>query len=280
MRSVGINHSSAMLTGRHALGRATREVSTVLERLSTGKRVNRASDDPGAVSAIAELTAREKTLRAHIDSLDREQAYLAAREGAESVVGDLLIDLRGHVVAAANRGGLSAEELEGHQLAAESILRTINHLADTSTFNGQGLLDGLRTHQLGEYFVTVTGADGQPETVTHTLDSLLGSSSLNLVTGDLETAQKVVDAAASSVRTSRGAVGLRMQNIDSQRRTGLQELEAVSGERSRVEDADMALETSNFVRSQVMQRAALYTTQLAGQLMATTALGLLGSSRM
>ncbi len=186
-----------------------------------------------------------------------------------------MIDLQGHVVAAANRGGMSAEEIAAHQLEAESILKTIDHLQQTSEFNGRKLLDGFGTSDLGEYFMSVTGANGQPETVTLNLSSMMGPGGLNLATGDLETAQKVVKTATSFVSTSRAAIGNRMLEIDSQRRTGLKELEGVMGERSRVEDADYALETANLVRSRVMQEVSLFTTQLAGDIMAKTALALL-----
>lgn len=275
MRSVGIQHNSMSMVGRRQIDIATRGVNLAMERLSTGKRVNRASDDPSGVTTITELTARERTLRAEIDSADRESAYLAAREGAQSVVSDLLLDLQGQVVAAANRGAMSAEEIAARQLETESILKTIDHLQQTAEFNGNRLLQGFGTNDLGEYFVSVTGANGQPETITMNLASMMGGGALNLATGDLETAQKVVKAATSTVSTSRAAIGNRMLEIDSQRRTGLKELEGVMGERSRVEDADYALETSNLVRSRVMQDVALFTTQLAGELMAKTAMALL-----
>lgn len=275
MRSVGIQYNSMSMVGRRQIDIATRGVNLAMERLSTGKRVNRASDDPSGVTTITELTARERTLRAEIDSADRESAYLAARDGAQSVVSDLLLDLQGQVVAAANRGAMSAEEIAARQLETESILKTIDHLQQTAEFNGNRLLQGFGTNDLGEYFVSVTGANGQPETITMSLASMMGGGALNLATGDLETAQKVVKAATSTVSTSRAAIGNRMLEIDSQRRTGLKELEGVMGERSRVEDADYALETSNLVRSRVMQDVALFTTQLAGELMAKTAMALL-----
>lgn len=275
MRSVSIQHNSMSMVGRRQIDIATRGVNLAMERLSTGKRVNRASDDPSGVATITELTARERTLRAEIDNADRESAYLAAREGAQSVVSDLLLDLQGQVVAAANRGAMSAEEIAARQLETESILKTIDHLQQTAEFNGNRLLQGFGTNELGEYFVSVTGANGQPETITMSLASMMGGGALNLATGDLETAQKVVKAATSTVSTSRAAIGNRMLEIDSQRRTGLKELEGVMGERSRVEDADYALETSNLVRSRVMQDVALFTTQLAGELMAKTAMALL-----
>ncbi|GJQ29070.1 MAG: hypothetical protein HBSAPP03_09540 [Phycisphaerae bacterium] len=263
------------MVGRRQIDIATRSVNQAMERLATGKRVNRAADDPSGVAAITELTARERTLRAQIDHADRESAYLAARDGAQSVVSDLLIELQGHVVAAANRGGLSPEEIAAHQLEAESILKTIDHLSQAAEFNGRKLLDGLGTSTLGQHYVTVTGADGQPETITMTLAGMMGGGPLNLVTGNLETAQKVVKSATTAVSTSRSAIGNRMLEIDSQRRTGLKELEGVMGEKSRVEDADYAAETSNLVRARVLQDVALYTTQLAGELMAKTAMALL-----
>lgn len=275
MRFIGVQTNYLSLISRGALARATRESQTALEHLATGKRINRAADDPSGALAVADMKVQETKLRSHLDGIERESAFLGAKEGAHSVVADLLLELQGHVVAAANKDVMSEEELQARQEDVDSILDTINFLADTAEFKDTFLLEGSHAHQLGETFTSVTGADGDKEMVTRTLADLKAGGALDLLHGDMELAQKSVKSAISSVSGVRAGIGIRMKDLDSERRLSLSELEGLVSARSQIEDADFGQETANLVRAQVLEQAALFTTQLAGDLMAKTVLSLL-----
>lgn len=246
--------------GVRALAVATRDTNIHLERLATGKKLNRASDDPSGLIAVTDLASRQKSIETRRERIAFEQAYLGAVDGAKSVVADLLIDLKGTVLASANRDALTAEEQDALQIEADSILTTINSLSNTSTFNGQRLLDGVNTDTLN-------------------LSALFSGGTHNLSSANLEDAESFVAAALDSINTDRAAVGNRARELESTDRTLAVELEAITGVRASIEDADYAAETSALVRSQVLAQAASFVTRFTRDMKAQTVLTLLNSVR-
>lgn len=257
---VDLRIQSGVDQGVWALHRATRETSIHLERLSTGKKVNRASDDPAGMMVVTDIASRQKTIETRRNRIAFEQSYLGALDGAKSVVGDLLIDLRGSVLAGANKGGLTNEEQDAIQIEVDSILHTINGLSNTSEFNGQKLLGGLTTESLD-------------------LNGLFGGGANRISGGNLEEAASKVEAAISSVNSSRAAAGNQAKKLESEDRTLATELEAITGIRSSIEDADYAAEAAALVRSQMLEQAATYVTLFTRNLKAQTMMTLLGSVR-
>jgi flagellin len=149
------------------------------------------------------------------------------------------------------------------QIEANSIVQSINYVAQTSTFKGEQILSGFDAASLGQGTATRTLEDGTVETYTYSLADLQGGGALNLTAGDAEAAQAAVKAAADSVAASHGSIGAREQEIEAQQRALQSELENTSAARSQIEDADYAKETATLVRDQVLQQASLYASALA-----------------
>jgi flagellin len=256
---AGISLDAASLRGIFSLKRANRDVQTSLERLSTGKKLNRASDDPAGSIAADNMAGQIKSIEARIRSISQEDGYIGAREGGYSVVSDMLTELTGLIVTAANRDGLSDTEKKALQQQADGILKGINNAANTTTFKGQAILTELNTARLGSSRPVEGGgtlSDG------NSLASLGDGGTLNLIDGDLETAQKVVEAAASSVSTMRATFGAKMKANDSAVAALQEELANVSGARSAIVDTDYAEETAKLVRAQVQQEMSTFALQI------------------
>lgn len=246
--------------GVSAFRRATRETNIHLERLATGKKINRASDDPPGMVAVTEFAARQKSIETRRQRIAFEQTYIGALDGAKSVVGDLLIDLKGVVLAGANRGGLTSEERDALQIEADSILATINGLGNTSQFNGKRILDGINADTLN-------------------ISGIFSSGKYSLSGDHLDDAASFVDAAIDRIAGERTTAGNRARDLESEDRTLAVELEAITGARSSIEDTDYAAETAALVRSQVLSQAATYVTKFARDMKAQTVLTLLNSMR-
>jgi flagellin len=235
----------------------SRQLNATLERLATGKQINRAADNPAGLAAVNHKKADLAVMNKRIERLDFQDAYLGAREGAESVLSDLLLDLQSAVTRSANTGALTPAEKEGLQVEADSIIRAIDHLAQTTTFNGSQILAAFNSSNLG-----VSHAD--PDAPT-SLRDMLGSGELNLVSGDLEAAQAAVTSASEMITASRGAIGRQMQANESERRLLMSEIESTELARSHLEDADFAKETANLIREQTLQEASLFIMQFAAE---------------
>ncbi|GMV26103.1 MAG: hypothetical protein AMXMBFR58_21340 [Phycisphaerae bacterium] len=241
------------------------DLNRALERLATGKQLNRASDNPAGMVSAESISAELKKLESLVDRSTRELGYLSAKDGAYGAVGDLLVELEGLVVSAANRGAMSDEEIEALQLQADSIVATVNHLAGTQEFNGQKLLDEAHAYQLGHVTVVSQNEDGSTTSRKATLADIANGGSLNLRTGDLEKAQEAIKSAISGVASTRGAIGARSKDVESTIRVSASEIENLTSARSQIVDADYAVEISNLVRAQTLQQASLYMMQVMMQ---------------
>lgn len=267
--SISASSSLLSLVALRGLRQADAAYAKAIERLATGKRINRGSDDPAGMMAASAMEARQREIEARVARYERENAMLGAREGALSVVSEMMIELKGVVVRAANTGATSLAEREALQIEADSIVDGLRHIVSTTEFNGEKLFSGLNA--FGSHSIQVGDT-----MMSHLLDSLASGGALNLLTGDLSAADSLVDRAVENVSGLRAGVGIRMKEIESSLTLLAEENEALAGEISRIVDADFAKETAELVRAQVMRQAGIFAIQAALKHRGDTATALLG----
>ena len=147
-----INTNVSALQAIHQLAANNRDLSRSLERLSTGLRINRGADDPAGLIASELLRSEIRGLSTAISNSERAINVISTADAALSEVSDLLLELKGLVTETANDGALSDQEIEANQLQVDSLLESINRIANSTQFNGKKLLNG----QLG---YTIDGQD-------------------------------------------------------------------------------------------------------------------------
>jgi flagellin len=260
----------------HAISDAGAAISRSLQRLSTGRRINSAADDPAGSIAVTHLESAEADINARIHSLQARQFGVDATEGGLSSITDMLTELNALTVQAANRAGTSTDERQAMQLQADSILATIDLLGNTTEFKGARILTGVNAGSLGSVGYT-EDVNGTPTNKTGTLADLRRGGELDLINGNTEAAQQAVQAALSDLTTRRAALGAESNSIDAQVRAAQVELENTVAAKSQIQDTDYAQETATLVREQTRQQAAMYVTQLAQQQRAQIVLDLLKS---
>ena len=137
-----INHNISSLQAMHKLIANQTSLSTSLERLSSGLRINRGKDDPAGLIASENLRAEIRGINGAIENSERANHVISTVEGALNEVSALLLQIRGLVNISANDGALADEELQANQLQIDSILESIDRISNTTQFNGKKLLDG------------------------------------------------------------------------------------------------------------------------------------------
>jgi flagellin len=143
-----INTNVPSLIAQRILKQNNDVQSASLERLSTGLRINRGSDDPAGLIASENLRAERTGIQASIDNATRASNIISTAEGGLNEVSALLNELSGLVNLSANVAGLSTEEIAANQLQVDSILSTVNRIADATSFQGKKLLDGQLDYDL------------------------------------------------------------------------------------------------------------------------------------
>jgi flagellin len=252
--STSLNLSNLSF-GISKLGQHRADINKSLERLSTGKQINRASDDPSGLIASNKLHASKLSLDRRLTAFQRETSFLGAQEGALSVLSDLVIDLDALTVEAANTGALTQEEQDLKIDSAQSIITAINHIHNTSTFQGNNLLTGYSASDIGSVYVEET----DPETGELVLTEKTLADLPQLLSTNPEAAQDLAKQAVATIAGRRGAIGNRLNSIESESNALLSELTNTEDALSLIEDADYAKETANLVRAQILEQATIQT---------------------
>ncbi len=137
-----INTNVQSLIARRAIAINNASLSKALERLSTGLRINSGGDDPAGLIASETLRSNIRAISTAIDNATRADTIVAVAEGGLQEVSALLLDLENLIDQAANEAGLTSDEVEANQLQIDSILQSINRLAEATAFGDKKLLNG------------------------------------------------------------------------------------------------------------------------------------------
>ncbi len=137
-----INTNVSSLVAQRVLRRNNDSLNKSLERLSTGLKINSGADNPAGLIASENLRAEKAGIATAIDNAERASNIIGTAEGGLSEISSLLSQVQSLVSEASNEGGLSAEEIAANQLQVDSILNTVNRLAQSTAFQGKKLLNG------------------------------------------------------------------------------------------------------------------------------------------
>ncbi len=137
-----INTNIQSLIAQRVFDSNLNALNNSLKRLSTGLRINTGKDDPAGLIASETLRSSQVALTAATDNARRADTIMAVAEGALQEVNSLLLDLEDLVSRTANTGGLTSDEITANQLQIDTILQSINRLANSTAFGDKKLLTG------------------------------------------------------------------------------------------------------------------------------------------
>jgi flagellin len=263
--------SSTLLTQRYARLNAL-NLNRSLNRLATGRQINRASDNPAGLIASEQLRSTIASLEAESRSLERTDYVAATADAALAGVSDLLNDANGLAVANANDAGLSDAEKQANQMQIDSILSSVDRIAGTTSFGGTKLLDGSASLTAVNKSLPIDGVatsdignvtiDGQ----ARSLAEVRTGGAISTLT-DPVGAQQSIEAAIAQVSTLRGKIGAFEKNTIGARRASIDSaaVELKQAE-SIIADTDYASEVSQMVRSRLLQFASLGSLKKANKM--------------
>src|SRR3712207_957747 len=137
-----INTNIGSPRAMHRLQRNQGDLSTRLQRLSTGLKINAGKDAPAGLIASETLRSEIAGITQAVDNSQRANNVLNTAEGALSEVSSLLLEVQSLTNQAANSGALSPQEIAANQLQVDAILNSVNRISNTTQFNGVKLLNG------------------------------------------------------------------------------------------------------------------------------------------
>ena len=134
-----------------------RMLSTTLEKLSTGYRINRGADSPAGLIISENLRGEIKGIDAAIGNAQRAEQVVNIAEGGLQEISNMLIEVQSLVGQTANEAGMSAEERDANQLQIDNILSTIDRIANSVSFQGTKLLNGNYDYTLSGNYTAANG---------------------------------------------------------------------------------------------------------------------------
>lgn len=170
-----INQNIPSLIAQRVLGGQNKTMAQSLQRLSTGLRVNRGADDPAGLIASENLRAEKTAINSAISNSQRAEQVVNVAEGGLQEISNMLVELQGLVGSTANEAGVSQEERDANQLQIDSILQTIDRIANATSFQGTKLLNG-------NFDYTVSGQSSSLSEVTVNAAKLSDSGEARAVT--------------------------------------------------------------------------------------------------
>jgi flagellin len=257
--ALAIATNNAALNAAASASSVNRDMETSMARLSTGKRINSASDDAAGVAISSRLSAEIRgTDQAIRNSLDG-QALIDTAEGAHKEIENILQRMR-EVAVQSNNDTNNAQDRANLQAEMNAMATEIDRIAGTTTWAGTNLMDAT-TSSFSFQVGSATGAKNQIAVTIKTMNAAgLTAESADLTVNDTAakrlTAIVNVDAAIKAVNDQRselGAVSNRLNHTVNNLTNISTNLSAAKGG---IEDADFALETTNLAKNQILQQAS------------------------
>lgn len=263
-----INTNIQSLAAQRALGNNYTNQNRSLERLSSGTRINRAGDDAAGLAISEKLKANIRSLKQAGRNANDGISLIQTAEGAMSEIGNIMIRMRELSIQGASdtigdteRGFIDKE--------VQKLKEEITRIAASTEFNGRHLLDGTEN----ELEIQV-GIKNSPELdrfhiSTTDLKSTLDAFQMESVsTMSKESSQKnlaTLDSAINHLNSNRSTLGAFQNRLNSTINNIQVYTENLAGANSRIRDTDMAEETSEMTKNNILTQASVAMLGQANQ---------------
>ena len=283
-----INTNTAATLTANALTKNERAMSQAMERLSTGSRINSASDDAAGLAISSKMTSQINGLNMAVRNANDGISMVQTADGALVEVANMLQRMRELAVQAASDTN-TATDRDSLDLEFEALTDEIDRIGETTQFNGTLLLDGSLgaiTFQVGANASQTIGVTfGSVDTDTgegtalglmNALDTVgLGNGTddtdKDLDFSDLQDKTNAslaitrVDNAITQLNEHRATLGATINRLEYAADNLANVSQNASASRSRILDADYAAETTELARTQIIQQAGTAMLSQANQ---------------
>ena len=268
-----INTNVASLNAQRQLTGSQSSLTTSMQRLSSGLRVNSAQDDAAGLAIAERMNAQIRGMNVAMRNANDGISMAQTAEGALSRVGDALQRMRELAVQARNATN-SCSDKDSLGKEFEQLQSEISRVLGGTAFNGKKILGAdatSSTFQIGANtttndVITVSVSNMTTETTITTVTGSAASIGQNATAGDIGTVIDNIDFALDSVNNTRATFGATQSRFDAIISNLQTAVENQAAARSRIMDADFAAETAAMSRAQILQQAGNAMVAQANQL--------------
>ena len=266
-----INTNVNALFAQSAMKTNAREMSSAMQQLSTGNRINSAGDDAAGVAVVQSMTAQIRGLNQAVRNANDAVNLLQTAEGSMVEQTNMLQRMRELAVQAAN-GTYSSTQRNYLKTEFDELGSQIDDISADTTWNGKQLLDATDNTGVnatsGQFDFQVGQDSGQ--TISVTIDDMslsgLGASGLDISTASgASTAIATLDDALDLINAQRADIGAGINRL-TYAADNLSNVSAnVAASRSTIQDTDYASASTQLSKAQIIQQASTAMLAQANQ---------------
>ena len=253
MSILRVNHNIAAINGQRNLNATSFSLGKSLQKLSSGFRINTAADGPADLVISEGLRAQIGGLSAALRNSQEAANFVGIAEGALNEVSALLVSMRGLSIHSKNAGVITPEQIAADQAEMKNALSTIDRIGLVTRFAAKPVFDqSTVTFQIGERDTVNDRAKIFINSVTTTMLNINGMAVNHA------SAVARMDAAINTIATMRASMGAFVKNTLQTNINSLSvALENVTATESYIRDANMAEETSEYTKNQILVQAGV-----------------------
>jgi flagellin len=252
-----VNTNIASLNSWRNLQMSQSSMNSSLEKLSSGKKINRAADDASGLAISEKMTAQINGLDQATQNAQNGISLIQTAEGALNETTSILQRMRTLAIASRNDTNTNSDRAQT-QKEVTQLISEVQRIATTTEFNTKKLINGSANTAGTTALVFQIGANKGQVISVKVANMSTGNGALSVATVDLSAgslaskAVAVISAALSKVASTRadlGAVQNRLTHTVNNLEVASENLSAA---RSNLQDTDMAKEMANYSKQQVL----------------------------
>jgi flagellin len=257
--SIVVNTNIASMNAQRSLMNSSNTLQEAMERLSTGKKINSAADDAAGFAIAESMTAQIRGLSMAAKNASDALGLLKVVENATNDVTDILQRVR-ELAVQAQSGTNGTTDIGFLQKEADALFAEIDRISSDTTYNNKAYLSatdaGAINIQVGYTdgdTITITTQDVKTDQLGNASDKLHdGTSYLDISSSG---ALLVISDAIDQVAGYKADWGAGQNRLEYTVSNLMNVVEFTSAARSRIQDADFALEAAKLSKAQVLQQS-------------------------
>jgi flagellin len=255
--ALSVNTNLFSLNAQRNVATTQSTLSSAMQRLSSGNRVNSAKDDAAGLAIAERMNSQIKGMNVAIRNANDAISLSATAEGALSKVSESLQRMRELAVQSAN-GSFSDGDRENLDAEFQQLGAEVTRVLESTRFNGKAILGadaGTLAVQIGASSsdtvdLSTTDMTGNTDVTAVTGGDIISAANASTAIDDIDTALDTI----SQERANYGAYQNRFESIIGNLQVSAENHAAARG---RIMDADFAAETANLSRGQILQQAGV-----------------------
>lgn len=263
----------ASLNAQRLLEINSRQLSTSVERISSGLRINRGADDAAGLAISQSLNSDIRALSQAVRNANDGISLVNTAEGALNEQSGILVRLR-ELASQASTGTVGSTDRQTINLEFTALRNEIDRISSTTAFNGQNLVDGSLASSVASasHILIQIGLDSTSNSridlnsavnLTAITSTALGLHTLSVTAAaNALTALTSINSALAVVSQGRGKVGAVQNRLARSVSNMSVIVENLSSAQSSIRDADIAAEVADLTRNQILVQSA---TAMVGQ---------------